>query len=49
MINKNGKIPDPAQARAIKDMPAPENVSSLQNFPGLANYHNVFVPNTHCL
>ena len=30
-------------------MSAPENISSLQSFVGLANYYNVFVQNMHCL
>ena len=49
IIDKNGRRPEPAKASAIKDMPAPENVSSLQNSVGLANYYNVFVPNMHGL
>ena len=35
IIDKDGWRPDPEQATAIKDMPAPENVSSLQSFFGL--------------
>ena len=33
----------------MKDMPAPENITSLQSFLGLANYYNLFVPNIHKL
>ena len=32
IINKDGKRPDPERATAIKDMPAPDNVTSLQSF-----------------
>ena len=32
IIDKNGRRPDPAQSSTIKDMPAPENISSLQSF-----------------
>ena len=38
LIDKNGRRLDPAQTSALKNMLAPENVSSL-------NYYNVFVPN----
>ena len=49
VIDKNGRRPDPARSSAIKDLPAPENVSSRQSFLNLANYYNVFMPNMHCL
>ena len=48
VIDINGRRPDPARASAIQGMPAPENVSSLQSFLGLANYY-IFVPKMHCL
>ena len=40
---------DPERATTIKDMPAPENVSSLQSFLGLVNFYQVFIPNMHSL
>ena len=49
ITDKNNRRPDPARASAIKDMSAPENVRSLKNFLGLANYYNVFVLSMHCL
>ena len=48
----NWKIPnasDPEQASATKDMPASENVSSLQSFLEQANYYLVLTPNKHNL
>ena len=49
IIDKNDKRPDAERATATKDMPAPQNVSALQSFLGLANYYQVFIPNTHNL
>ena len=45
IINKDGRRPDPKWATAIKDIPAPGNISSLQNFLRLAKYYHVFMPN----
>ena len=45
IIDKDGRRPNPEEATTIKDMPAPENVSALQSFLGLANYYQVFIPN----
>ena len=42
IIDKDSGRPDLDWASAIKNIPAPENVSSLQSFLGLANYYNVF-------
>ena len=49
IIDESGRRPDPERASAIKNMPAPKNISELQSFLGLANYYNVFVPNMHNL
>ena len=49
IIDKDGRRPDLEPVTTIKDMPAPENVSSLQSFFGLANYYHVFTPNMHNL
>jgi hypothetical protein len=49
IIDEHGRRPDPDRAIAIKNMPAPENIASLQSFLGLANYYNVFVPRMHNL
>ena len=48
-IDKNGRRPDPERATAIKNMPAPENISALQSFLKLAKYYQVFIPNMHNL
>ena len=45
IIDKNGRKPDSERATVIKDMPAPENVFSRQNFLGLASNYQVFKPN----
>ena len=37
IIDKNGCRPDPDRAAAIRDMPEPHNVATLQSFLGLAN------------
>lgn len=49
IIDEHGRRTDPDRSSAIRDMPAPENIASLQSFLGLANYYNVFVPNMHKL
>ena len=43
MIDKDGRRPDPEKARAIKDMPSSDNVTTLQSFLGLANYYQSFI------
>ena len=45
IIDKNGRRPDPERATDIKDMPAPDNVTTLQSFLGLANYYKSFMKN----
>ena len=49
IIDKDGRRPDPERATAIKDMPAPDNVTTLQSFLGLANYYQSFIKNLHDL
>ena len=49
IIDKGGRRPDPERAAAIKDMPAPDNIASLQSFLGLANYYQIFILNMHDL
>ena len=49
IINKDGRKPDPDRAAAIKDMPAPNNIATLQSFLGFANYYQIFIPNMHDL
>ena len=43
IIDKDGRRPDPERATAIKDMSAPDNFTTLQNFLGLANYYQSFI------
>ena len=49
IIDKNGRSLDPECATAIKDMPAPDNFTTLQSFLGLANYCQSFIKNLHDL
>ena len=49
IIDKDGRRPDPERATAIKDMPAPDNVTTLQSFLGLAKYYQCFIKNLHDL
>ena len=48
IIDKHGRRPDPKRAPAIKDLPAPDNVT-LQSFLGLSNYYQRFIKNLHDL
>ena len=45
IIDKDGRRPDPERATPIKDMPAPDNIASLQSFLGLANYYQLLISN----
>ena len=47
IIDKDGRRPDSERATAIKDMLAPDNVTTLQSFLGLANYYQSFLKNLH--
>ena len=49
IIDKDGRRPDPERASAIKDMPAPDNVTTLQSFLRLANYYQSFIKKLHDL
>ena len=48
-IDRDGRSPDSDRAAAIKDMPAPNNIATLQSFLGLANYYQISIPNMHDL
>ena len=48
-LTKTGDVPTPEKATAMKDMSAPDNVSTLQSFLGLANYYQSFIKNLHDL
>ena len=49
ITDKDGRHPDPKRATAIKDKPAPDNVTKLQSFLGLANNDQSFIKNLHNL
>ena len=49
IIDWDGRRPDPDGAAVIKDMPASNNIATLQSFIGLANYYQIFIPNRHDL
>ena len=49
IIDKDRRRPDPERATAIKDMPTPDNVTTLQSFLGLANYYQSFIKHLHDL
>ena len=49
IIDKDGRRSHPGRATSIKDMPAPDNVTTLQSFLGLANYNQSFIKNLHDL
>ena len=49
IIGCNGRRPDLDKVRAIRDMPRPTNVSTLQSFLGMINYYNQFIPDMHKL
>ena len=46
ITDKDERRPDPERATAIKDMPAPDNVTTLQSFPWtcklLPKFHKKF-------
>ena len=49
IIDWDGRRPDPDRVAAIKDMPAPNNIATLQSFLGLTNYYQIFIPNMYDL
>ena len=49
IIDKDRRRPEPERATAIKDIPAPDNVTKLKSFLGLANYYQSFIKNLHDL
>ena len=49
MMNAKSRKPNPSRSSAIKNMPTPTNVSTIQVFLGLANYNDNFIPNIHVL
>ncbi|XP_058828745.1 uncharacterized protein K02A2.6-like [Topomyia yanbarensis] len=49
LIDKHGLRPDPAKIKAIRDMPAPTDVSGVRSFLGAINYYGKFVPSMRTL
>ena len=43
IIDQKSKKPDPERAKAIKNMPSPDNVTKLQAFLGLASYYSIYI------
>ena len=45
VISKEGVGPDPEKAKAIQELPTPQNVSELRQVIGMINYLGKFLPN----
>ena len=44
LYNANGVHPDPGKVNAVHALPAPTNVTELQEFLGLVTYLSPFIP-----
>ncbi|XP_058445614.1 uncharacterized protein K02A2.6-like [Malaya genurostris] len=49
LLDQHGIRPDPAKIEAIKQMPAPTDVSGVRSFLGAINYYGKFVSNMRSL
>ena len=49
IIDKNDRRLDRERAKAIKNIPSPNNVTNLQVFLGLANYYTIYIPKIYDL
>ncbi|XP_055523003.1 uncharacterized protein K02A2.6-like [Wyeomyia smithii] len=49
MLDRQGLRPDPDKIQAIKDMPAPKDLTGVRSFLGALNYYGKFVPNMRTL
>ena len=49
LTDRDSRRQDPDQAATNQDMPSPNNIATLQNFLGLTNYYQIFIPNMHDL
>jgi transposase InsO family protein len=47
IIDAEGRHPDPENIRAIQQMPAPTDISTLRSFLGLISYYSAFLPTLH--
>ena len=45
VVSQKGVAPDPEKIKALKEYPAPHDVSTPRSFLGCAGYHRQFVPN----
>ena len=48
-VDKEGFHPVEAKVQAIKDAPAPTNVTELKSFLGMINFYGKFLPNLSSL
>ncbi len=44
IVSEAGVHPDPEKLVAIKDLPAPHDVSGIRRFMGMVNYYSQFIP-----
>ena len=44
LYNANGVHPDPGKVNAVHALPAPTNITELQEFLGLVTYLSPFIP-----
>ena len=44
LYNANGVHPDPGKVKAVHALPAPTNITELQEFLGLVTYLSPFIP-----
>ena len=47
IFDANGRHPDPENIRAIQQMPAPHDITTLRSFLGLISYYSAFLPALH--
>ncbi|XP_055522812.1 uncharacterized protein K02A2.6-like [Wyeomyia smithii] len=49
MLDRQGLRPEPDKIQAIKDMPAPKDLTGVRSFLGALNYYGKFVPDMRTL
>lgn len=49
VMDKNGRRPDPDKVRAVREMPEPQDESSLRSFLGMANYYSEYIKDMYKL
>ena len=45
VVGKDGVRPMPSNVEAVKNAPAPTNVTELRSFLGMVNYYHAYMPN----